>query len=97
MSSACWGYFFFFYFVLWVSVEAGLPNITGTFTGGENPPDSYATGSFRSTGTNDSEKLDGGSYSRCIITLNASLSNLIYSKSSTVTPLSRSTLMLIKY
>ena len=68
-------------------VEAGLPNITGTFTGGDNSAgDRYATGAFKHTGTNAPEKLGGGSYSRGVITFDASTSNPIYGNSDTVQP-----------
>ncbi len=63
-------------------VEAGLPNITGSFNPGGN--NVYANGAFRTTDVQGSNKA-AASDSR-LITFNASLSNPIYGASDTVQP-----------
>jgi hypothetical protein len=63
------------------TVEAGLPNITGEFTGGCGG----SSGAFAYK-TNTSGGQDGGSYKESINTFDASRSNNIYGKSSTVQP-----------
>ena len=67
------------------TIEAGLPNITGTFKDNGHAGALAATGAFTGTkdgtGSNSGWAGDGGTY-----TFNASRSNSIYGKSSTVQP-----------
>ena len=66
-------------------VEAGLPNITGTFANNGHSGGSYGTGAFVSSSTaiksNNGSAADGGHYD-----FNASRSSKIYGKSQTVQP-----------
>lgn len=67
------------------TIEAGLPNITGTFKDNGHAVALAATGAFTGakdgTGSNSGYAGDGGTY-----TFNASRSSSIYGKSSTVQP-----------
>ena len=67
------------------TIEAGLPNITGTFKDNGHAGALAATGAFTGTkdgtGSNNGWAGDGGTY-----TFNASRSNSIYGKSNTVQP-----------
>ena len=67
------------------NIEAGLPNITGE-NGGREINTNTQTGAFKKTKT--SEYCGYSNYSGHYIGLDASLSNPIYGKSSTVTPAS---------
>lgn len=66
-------------------VEAGLPNITGTFANNGHSGGAYGTGAFVSSSTgiksNTGSAADGGHYD-----FNASRSSKIYGKSQTVQP-----------
>ena len=76
-------------------MEAGLPNITGNIGfKAETYPDGNLFYTIRSNIY--SETSSGGAYGDKI-GFDASLSNPIYGSSSTVTPLSRSVLLCIKY
>lgn len=85
-----------------ISVGAGLPNITGQFgsysTNGIAESDALMAGAFRIDSTNPKSRAFGAvgatSYP---ITFNASLSNPVYDNSTIVTPLSLSTLPILKY
>lgn len=81
-------------------MEAGLPNITGKYniivnytsvTGIWNASGAFYKGSKENVGAAGSDGLGG------TLCLNASLSSSIYGSSSTVTPLSQSTLYVVKY
>lgn len=63
------------------TIEAGLPNITGTFTGAVGSAD----GAFTNIG-NPPGGVDTGGYQNPKYSFNASKSNSIYGKSSTVQP-----------
>ena len=63
-------------------VSAGLPNITGTFCGGDAD---YRSGAFTSSALNGS-KVGAGSSQFRTFTFNASASNSIYGSSTTVQP-----------
>lgn len=90
-------------FVLWVRIGAGLPNITGAWQGTLHTEGAGSSG-FEGA-------ITPGSYSRAYSyaaissatsknnkkILDASLSNSIYGSSETVSPLSQSTLYLVKY
>ena len=74
-------------------IEAGLPNITGTFSGHEN----NASGAFSVASTTEwhGNRNDNGQKRK--ITFNASKSNAIYGKSSTVQPPAITVVWIIKY
>lgn len=63
-------------------ISAGLPNITGTFSGGRDGEN--ISGAFYSTWSHAT--YDGGSHSMNYITFNASRSSSVYGASSTVQP-----------
>lgn len=65
-------------------IEAGLPNITGTFSGIEGGNPAYLTGVFYNTGT----RVNGGSRGTddAVIGFNASRSSSVYGNSTTVQP-----------
>ena len=66
------------------TIEAGLPNITGTFTSG-----AYGDGGFSGAFYNNNtvgDHLDGGCYGRINSGFDASRSNSIYGSSGTVQP-----------
>ena len=69
-------------------MEAGLPNITGTFHGFSGFYNSFANGAFTSTRSDndDSAYLGSGNWRHPIFSFNASNSNPIYGKSTTVQP-----------
>ena len=66
------------------TIEAGLPNITGTLDANNNDGTKWKTGAFYDTGrgADGADGNDGGG----IIAFDASRSNAIYGKSSTVQP-----------
>lgn len=66
-------------------IEAGLPNITGTFTSGCYLADNKASGAMYSAGR-AGDKLDAGGYARGVDNFDASKSNAIYGNSNTVQP-----------
>ena len=85
-----------------ISIKAGLPNITGRMNAtcsGANGTLPTRAGCLNAAGTG--VMLYGGGASAYVnnatISVNASQSSSLYSKSDTVTPLSQSTLMLMKY
>ena len=90
----------FFYFVLWARIGAGLPNITGYFANGYRGVFSIFSGAFAVTsawvrfkdwgGEGSAWNYDGAE-------INASRVSSVYGKSSTVTPLSLSSILVIKY
>ena len=66
------------------TIEAGLPNITGTFTSG-----SYGNAGFSGAFYNNKtlgDRLDGGNYGRTNSGFDASRCSSIYGSSSTVQP-----------
>lgn len=65
------------------TIEAGLPNITGTFGG--SAYGATVGGAFSDIGGRSSYERSGGG-SNCIVDFNASRSSSIYGKSSTVQP-----------
>lgn len=69
-------------------LEAGLPNITGTFQGSSGFYHSFSNGAFTSTRSDydDSAYLGNGKWRHPIFSFNASNSNPIYGKSTTVQP-----------
>lgn len=69
-------------------MEAGLPNITGTFQGSSGFYHSFSNGAFTSTRSDydDSAYLGNGKWRHPIFSFNASNSNPIYGKSTTVQP-----------
>ena len=69
-------------------MEAGLPNITGTFQGSSGFYHSFSNGAFSSTRSDydDSAYLGNGKWRHPIFSFNASNSNPIYGKSTTVQP-----------
>lgn len=71
----------------------GLPNIIGMT--GSTVENASSTGAFYSLGRGS--WLGGGSYGTIINGFDASRSNSIYGSSSTITPLSQSALILVKY
>lgn len=75
------------------NVAAGLPNITGTFSGHEN----NASGAFSVSSTTEwhGNRNDNGQKRK--ITFNASKSNAIYGKSTTVQPPAVTVVWIIKY
>lgn len=75
------------------TVEAGLPNITGTFSGHEN----NVSGAFSVSTTTEwhGNRNDNGQKRK--ITFNASKSNAIYGKSTTVQPPAVTVVWIIKY
>lgn len=77
---------------------AGLPNITGTFTGGTNYLQTLQSGAFVWNGsTQNVDPGDGRSHGNAQYDFNASRSSGIYGNSSTVQPASLVLLPLIKY
>ena len=73
--------------------EAGLPNITGQHNGA--PWIGFASGAF--SAPNSSERIpDGGSWSRNIVSFDASRSESIYGRSSSVQPSAVTALACIK-
>lgn len=77
-----------------ISVEAGLPNITGKLVGGV-----VASGPFNKT-SSENNRVSTNTSSKLFISyydLDVSLSNPTYGNSETVTPKSLTTFMLIKY
>lgn len=74
-------------------VEAGLPNITGTFSGHEN----NASGAFTVVGGAEwhGNRNDNGNKRR--VSFDASKSNAIYGKSNTVQPPAVTAVWIIKY
>ena len=93
-------FFVFYYFVFWIRIGAGLPNITGYFANGYRGVFSKFSGAFSITSAwvkfKDWEgeglvwNYDGADF-------NASRESIIYGNSSTVTPLSLSSIFVIKY
>lgn len=83
------------------AVEAGLPNITGTFCIGKTGPNENSfSGSFYSAG--DSTTIHGNNAALSarhapVVGINASLSSSIYGNSSTVQPPALTLLPCIKY
>ena len=76
---------------LGISVEAGLPNITGRTDGdGAISP----TGCFQNGGA---AGYAGGDSRGIRVNFDASLSSPVYGKSNTVTPLSQKVIYLIRY
>lgn len=78
-----------------ISVKAGLPNITGTLHAA-NIWNYVGQGSFKLTTETGTYPLGSGRYTSTV-QFDASLSSSIYGSSNAVTPLSQSTLMLLKY
>ena len=78
-------------------MEAGLPNITGTY---KNPNLRYkgtvTSGALDAT-TSDADAGNSGQLVSTYITFDAHNSNTIYGNSETVTPLSQGTLYILKY
>ena len=93
-------FFCFYYFVLRVRIGAGLPNITGYFANGYRGVFSIFGGAFSITsawvkfkdwgGEGSAWNYDGADF-------NASRASVVYGNSSTVTPLSLSSILVIKY
>ena len=68
-------------------MEAGLPNITGTFQGSSGFYHSFSNGAFSSTRSDyDNSAYLGSGHRHPIFSFNASNSNSIYGKSTTVQP-----------
>lgn len=89
------GIFFVCYFVFWVSVEAGLPNVTGTFQSyGES--DTVFLGAF-SKNTTLTRGTAGGQGLAYLANFNASNSSSTYQDNAPVRPLSITTAFLIRY
>lgn len=78
------------------SVDAGLPNITGTL-GSMTGRMASMSGAFEAGGNFTLQKNGSTNGSQNCASLNASKSSAIYGKSSTVTPLSMSTFYFIKF
>ena len=78
------------------SVQAGLPNITGTEQGDENPPIETCTGVFYKAGTY-SNTAAGTVGASGILGFDASRSSSLFGKSTTVQPSSIRVLPLIKF
>lgn len=76
-------------------VEAGLPNITGSFNPASWNTWPYCRGAFSSTGKNES-CFDGSQMGGSRIVFDASGSNSLYGASNSVQPSSMSALVLIK-
>lgn len=66
--------------------DAGLPNITATFSGGDLGS-SQTSGAVYWTGRTG-DRLDGGDWGRQVLGFNASRSSAVYGRSSTVQPAS---------
>ena len=76
-------------------MEAGLPNITGKVS---NLPNYYgSSGCFYRDGGTEKYHLSGAEGSSASTYIDASRSSSIYGNSSTVTPLSLSSIFAIKY
>lgn len=82
-------------------MEAGLPNITGDVSpvSGTYSQVTKGTNAFKATKPVSQNTYQGGSSPLPFntITFNASDSNLIYGSSDTVTPLSLTTKLILKY
>ena len=78
-------------------MEAGLPNITGTVWRSRN--NSYASigGAFYYEMVYDADGTGGSAPTPVMVHMDASRSNSIYGSSSTITPLSLSTKLILKY
>ena len=86
-------------YTLWnISIAAGLPNITGNADSGATKAEyNVFSGAFKASG-NAKPNISGNSpWQYYGLGLDASLLNSVYGKSTTVTPLSTSTLYVIKY
>ena len=83
--------------MLSISIEAGLPNITGTVLGAKELRLLSTTGAFSISGYGKSGRGQTEGNEEHELILDASLSNSIYSNSNTVTPKSLKTFMLVKY
>ncbi len=68
-----------------IDIDAGLPNITGTFWADERGDAGSMTGAFRKGNSQQNQGPDGNSYGN-LNQFNASWSNPIYGRSSTVQP-----------
>ena len=93
-------FFCFYYFVLWARIGAGLPNITGYFANGYRGVFNKFSGAFFvSSGwiTFRDWGGEGPAWTYDGAEINASHASIIYGKSSTVTPLSLSSILVIKY
>lgn len=77
-------------------MEAGLPNITGMFDGYGGP---YQLGAFNAVSRSDgSYRCHAGTFNWGLhVDFDASIASNTYGNSDTVTPLSQSTLYVIKY
>lgn len=82
-----------------ISVGAGLPNITGRIENIAGYSGLQAYGLIIMDGSNFVQNIsNAGTYFGGVdLNINASRNSAVYGASSTVTPLSQSTLMLIKY
>ena len=80
-------------------MEAGLPNITGTFGYGQIDGGAKfnASGAFTATKKDTNTGFGDGKFDCPQISFNASRSNSIYGNSSTVSPLSESVVFCISY
>ena len=79
-----------------ISIEAGLPNITGTLCNGKGEA-TICSGAFTRTDGAPNASAAIVNYAGSIFTLDASRSSTVYGNSTTVTPLSESTLLCVKY
>ena len=82
------------YYVYVISIEAGLPNITSSGFG--HILNARSRGAIIAGGTS-TVFASGAAYLVYLVSLDASLSNSIYGSSKTVSPLSQSTLYILKY
>ena len=82
-----------------IRIEVGLPNIVGNMDKGFDSIKSRTAtlGAFQRTHVSHSYGGSGSGASGYYLGFNASLSNSTYGNSETVTPLSQSTLYILKY
>ena len=80
-----------------ISIGAGLPNIKGELFTVPANTSTDGTGAFRRTTTPNTAGAARGAASWSNINFDASRSSSVYGSSSTVTPLSESTLLCIRY
>ena len=78
------------------TVEAGLPNITGTFTEHGNTSGMKCTGAFTGEARIGLKSNQGGASDGGRVTMNSSLSSSVYGAASTVQPASTRMLLFIK-